>query len=356
MKGLRPISLNLRCVLYFPLTKLTWFMKGLRRWVSESLSATNLAAGTKLTWFMKGLRLWPAVGYESPDIDQIDLIYEGITTLFFEPCYLVCGLGTKLTWFMKGLRLCSLSRRRVFPLSGDQIDLIYEGITTVSSRPICFRVSGPNWPDLWRDYDQGADDVAFALVVATKLTWFMKGLRHDAHLVALSFFLWSLTKLTWFMKGLRLWWVCHPLFSAIFMTKLTWFMKGLRLWLMVGPLCVGGCCRPNWPDLWRDYDHAPSSFALSASSIKDQIDLIYEGITTPLNRISVFIQQRNWPNWPDLWRDYDRPVGVLYISECKFYDQIDLIYEGITTEKMILPTVNLPGGPNWPDLWRDYDR
>ena len=63
--------------------------------------------------------------------DQIDLIYEGITTVQFESIIAkgACKV-TKLTWFMKGLRPqiihCGFQSRKF----RDQIDLIYEGITT----------------------------------------------------------------------------------------------------------------------------------------------------------------------------------------------------------------------------------
>ena len=163
------------------MTKLTWFMKGLRPLVDLSPIRPLFALGpnwpdlwrdydimappwinpdnnwTKLTWFMKGLRL------EVPDCtsdvpvtaDQIDLIYEGITTLAGHSVSSHRrSQGTKLTWFMKGLRLCGLCPSGQFHRP-DQIDLIYEGITTLHQLTITsYWVDiWPNWPDLWRDYD-----------------------------------------------------------------------------------------------------------------------------------------------------------------------------------------------------------
>ena len=81
---------------------------------------------------MKGLRprvvtLW--LNKKKPR-DQIDLIYEGITTLAPMPRF-----------------------STILPV--DQIDLIYEGITTPATGGVlgAWTCPGPNWPDLWRDYD-----------------------------------------------------------------------------------------------------------------------------------------------------------------------------------------------------------
>ena len=91
----------------------------------------------------------------------------------------------------------------------------------------------------------------------------------------------------------------HKLIPTNCWTKLTWFMKGLR----------------------------PVMAVNAAASINDQIDLIYEGIET-LHQIRCNLFHKR-PNWPDLWRDWDKyPCSNAFA----FTDQIDLIYEGIETQ------------------------
>jgi len=139
------------------------------------------------------------------------------------------------------------------------------------------RMPRPNWPDLWRDYDScWFSTLMQPLSPATKLTWFMKGLR-----------LTSWTRVITLVHEGPNWpdlWRDYDAQSAVYTV----------------PPCYGG---PNWPDLWRDYD------AISLTS---------------------YLMWVQWPNWPDLWRDYD-------LSYCTTYPFL------------------LLWGPNWPDLWRDYD-
>ena len=309
---------------------------------------------TKLTWFMKGLR--PKCGrcycHLLCNGDQIDLIYEGITTANVVNTWQLSST-TKLTWFMKGLRQLELLAPILRFSTMTKLTWFMKGLRHTAQSAVytiatcwpnwpdlwrdyddtwftpyyCGLAWWPNWPDLWRDYDYGADAPRMAVLInKTKLTWFMKGLRLISRVLRINSTA-SETKLTWFMKGLRLPQLIAAFKAAYFVTKLTWFMKGLRP-RQGKPLWCALCPWPNWPDLWRDYDP----------------------------QIWLLLVAAHWrPNWPDLWRDYDPKNSINSISpfiETKLtwfmkglrlhnfapsivaglsYDQIDLIYEGITT-------------------------
>jgi len=109
---------------------------------------------------------------------------------------------------------------------------------------------------------------------------------------------------------------------------LTWFMKGLR--------------------------HHGTALDQSRQQL-DQIDLIYEGITTRGPWLHEWRPCDGGPNWPDLWRDYDVGGSFRLFPPKVPRDQIDLIYEGITTLRIVSIRTVSSTWPNWPDLWRDYD-
>jgi hypothetical protein len=103
-KGLRRF-VNTRCfvVLNIFWKELTWFTKGLRPTVPSPLP---VGRGKELTWFTKGLRhLWYNPAFAGSRCEGTDLIYEGITT-----------------W------RTTIKKQRLFAEEGT--DLIYEGITT----------------------------------------------------------------------------------------------------------------------------------------------------------------------------------------------------------------------------------
>ena len=150
------------------MSKLTWFMKGLRL-KHPGWKVWRSRRGSKLTWFMKGLRPkscfwltltrhfsrpnWPDLWRDcDPEVNslicaarslvQIDLIYEGIATC------------------------CPTRSIMSEAVSSVQIDLIYEGIATRSCRlnhaPILL---SPNWPDLWRDCDISATGLENSIIL-----------------------------------------------------------------------------------------------------------------------------------------------------------------------------------------------
>ena len=179
MKGLRLLFCCLFKILTI-LSELTWFMKGLRHYKTQSHNQDSTNSPnwpdlwrdcdrlhalvlyvinwgmSELTWFMKGLRHVPGPLDEMPAAEvRIDLIYEGIATF--------------LSFFLL-LLLCHV-----------RIDLIYEGIATsaLTSCILYSYISRPNWPDLWRDCDVQDQTIPCKYCPASELTWFMKGLRHD---------------------------------------------------------------------------------------------------------------------------------------------------------------------------------
>ena len=85
----------------------------------------------------------------------------------------------------------------------------------------------------------------------------------------------------------------------------------------------------------------------------ERIDLIYEGIATFVFNFDTHNFSFGGKNWPDLWRDCDSGDGIIYFS---FSERIDLIYEGIATGDIHMRLSDIQViGKNWPDLWRDCD-
>ena len=86
-------------------SKLTWFMKGLRRYDNSLffVRSSFLSPNWPDLWRDCDLFSWFFSFYLSYRFVQIDLIYEGIATLRFRHLQSVCQ-ESKLTWFMKGLR------------------------------------------------------------------------------------------------------------------------------------------------------------------------------------------------------------------------------------------------------------
>ena len=62
----------------------------------------------------------------------------------------------------------------------------------------------------------------------------------------------------------------------------------------------------------------------------DQIDLIYEGITTPRGNRRCY-PQRTFDQIDLIYEGITTPTAHCGFRSRKFRDQIDLIYEGITT-------------------------
>ena len=90
---------------------------------------------------------------------------------------------------------------------------------------------------------------------------------------------------------------------------------------------TGAIPGPNWPDLWRDYD-GHCIMALSWVNA-DQIDLIYEGITT--RKLGIDINCKNQRTKLTWFMKGLRHHKKTTMQDLDAEDQIDLIYEGITT-------------------------
>ena len=140
-----------------------------------------------------------------PCVDDKDLIYEGIATIFFALFPLV-HLETTKTWFTKGLRPFSFPPFLIWLPFFDDKDLIYEGIATMpwfsfivislflDDKDLIYEgiatwilswcpnlllcEKGRQRPDLRRDCDgQFALMVISDFLDETTKTWFTKGLR-----------------------------------------------------------------------------------------------------------------------------------------------------------------------------------
>ena len=205
----------------------------------------------------------------------------------------------------------------------DQIDLIYEGIETSSICSLFHCVlSRPNWPDLWRDWDSFYC-LHIAIVKPTKLTWFMKGLRPLVSTATLIKFFrpnWPDLWRDWDNRE------SCSISLVLNTTKLTWFMKGLRQ------------CR-DWHSLFFCFC--------------DQIDLIYEGIETTMFHTRWRPQTADQIDliYEGIETRVQGPRYQLFLPT----DQIDLIYEGIETYRYPHGYNHPCRWPNWPDLWRDWD-
>ena len=241
---------------------------------------TKLEKLLELTWFTKGLRphsdtiLWMV----SESMVGIDLIYEGITTLWYSP---VSRLWL-YRWNWPDLRRdYDILTHRSISLAGLRvgIDLIYEGITTTNNMSRSFSaIKSWNWPDLRRDYDRSFSAIKKDSI-SLELTWFTKGLRRGRNS--------SGNGLDKFDVGIDL------------------IYEGITTAVSYSADSSHAATSWNWPDLRRDYDHGFSPFIDWVYWGDVGIDLIYEGITTRLTFLYLLQRRLLGWNWPDLRRDYD---------------------------------------------------
>ncbi len=132
----------------------------------------------------------------------------------------------------------------------------------------------------------------------------------------------KLKKLTWLQKGLRL---CPTIFNADYLKlkKLTWLQKGLRPLLC--PVCTNYKIMKKLTWLQKGLRH--SKEMVPSSKFYEEIDLITEGITTVSLVIYIVMHSPKKLTWLQKGLRPGGHTGSLLF----FMEEIDLITEGITT-------------------------
>ena len=205
-----------------------------------------------------------------------------------------------------------------------RMDLIYEGITT-DYLPFVLGTFHIVRMDLIYEGITTQTAAAFTAVglQASEWTWFTKGLRHNVKLCCIVIIL-SRSEWTWFTKGLRL------ADGSLAMPHDNKVRMDLIYEGITTPLTSSGSlniCSQNGPDLRRDYDVLGYSRLLPGTLVR--MDLIYEGITTSFGfRFFKTSQASEWTWFTKGLRHLLRAVCVIGGP----YVRMDLIYEGITTE------------------------